>query len=107
MSDFKRYESLTKSCLVDWQNEIKKMRSCNWPYWKIAEWLELEKELNIHKDTIRKFCKRRNIKKGSSEPKVLKSGRPQSAPAHEPRQPALEGKEFEFLPEDEKPIHVH
>lgn len=42
------------------------MRSANWPYQKIAQWLLKEKGCRAHKDTIRKFCLVRMIKKETS-----------------------------------------
>ena len=109
---FEPYEPPNQSRLEKWKPEIQKMRSLNWPYHKIAKWLEEEQQCKVHKDTIRKFCIVRKIKKGSSvmdrDVHASSSSTFQSAQKKiSPKGRESSKRKFSFTKEDEKPIDIH
>lgn len=61
---FEAHENPNRSQIERWRAEIITMRSLNWPYHRIAKWLEDEHGLSVSKEAVRKFCRVRNIEKG-------------------------------------------
>ena len=64
-SKFEFHESPYRSRLEKWRSEITAMRSQNWPYSRIVEWLALYAQISVTKEAVRKFCLVRGIQKNS------------------------------------------
>jgi hypothetical protein len=63
--DFPPHQRPNVSRLETFRSEIAAMRSSNWPFRKIAEWLRENGHLAVSKEAVRQFCKVRHI---GSEP---------------------------------------
>lgn len=57
-----------RSRLEEWRKEVTAMRAANWPYSRIAEWLQEEKGVGISREAVRQFCAVRGILKGIPNP---------------------------------------
>ncbi len=100
--EFEPHENPNRSQIEKWRAEIISMRSLNWPYHRVAKWLEDEHGLSVSKEAVRKFCRVRNIGKGQGLP-VLPP--PQRPPSRVEKQP--EEKLFKFGEEDaERAIRI-
>jgi hypothetical protein len=64
--EFQPYQTVNQSRLEPWRNQIAEMRSLNWPYQKIADWLAQEAEVFVSLQAVHQFCKVRGIVKGSA-----------------------------------------
>ena len=66
---FEPYQAINQSRMEPWRAEITQMRSVNWPYRKIAEWLADEAEIRVSLQAVQQFCKVRGItKSGGAKP---------------------------------------
>ena len=45
---------------------IVEMRRCRWPYRRVAEWLQVNRNVSATAETVRSFCRVRGIRKGAS-----------------------------------------
>jgi len=62
----KPYRHPNRSRLDEWYDQICQMRSLNWPYAKIVEWLLECHDFQVAEETVRRFCKRQGIIKGTN-----------------------------------------
>ena len=70
LEKFEPYQAANQSRMEPWRAQIEEMRQLNWPYRKVADWLEENCELKVSLQAVHQFCKVRKIKKGGvvSEP---------------------------------------
>jgi len=66
LEEFQPYQAINQSRLEAWRNQITEMRSLNWPYQKIADWLARETEISVSLQAVHQFCKVRGIVKGNA-----------------------------------------
>lgn len=85
------------SKLEKWRKEIAKMRSLNWPYQKIIDWLQHKEGYKAGRETLRQFCIVRGIRKGQQHRRSLQNA---SNPQSKPQQPIAK----KFTYKDNVPI---
>lgn len=64
LEKFEPYQASNQSRMEPWRTQIEKMRQLNWPYRKVADWLEENCELKVSLQAVHQFCKVRKIRKG-------------------------------------------
>ena len=64
LEKFEPYQAANQSRMEPWRVQIEKMRQLNWPYRKVANWLEENCELKVSLQAVHQFCKVRKIRKG-------------------------------------------
>ncbi len=79
------------------------MRKSRWPYRRIAEWLYHERHVSATADTVRSFCRVREIQKGTSAAQRSKPSR-SSKPVRPEQQQGDDGKIFDF--DESKPMET-
>ncbi len=106
---FEKHKRPHTSILEEWWDEIEAMRTQEWPYRRIADWLRNNKEITISAEAVRQFCKVRDISKGNSE------RQPKARPSRTPTKPLKQNRYpkpktpvkriFEY--DDTEPIDIH
>jgi hypothetical protein len=61
LMDFPPHQRPNVSRLESFRSEIAAMRASNWPFLKIAAWLDEHHQINVSKEAVRQFCKVRGI----------------------------------------------
>lgn len=96
------HKNPNRSRLEEWRGDIISMRSLNWPYHRIAKWLDDEHGLAISKEAVRKFCRVRCIRKEVPSPSEAPVRQMQRIQRHNEENP------FSFDEADaEKAIEIH
>lgn len=73
MMTFETHSIPLRSRLEEWREEVTAMRAANWPYSRIARWLQEEKGVSISREAVRQFCAVRGILKGNPCPSASPS----------------------------------
>ena len=96
---FEPYQAINQSRLEPWREEIIQMRSLNWPYRKIAEWLAEESEITVSLQAVQQFCKVRGITKGggAKPPPPIRKSEPRRTTTRTTKRKTL----FEYTGEDQ------
>ena len=63
---FEPYQAVNQSRLEPWRSQIVEMRSLNWPFQKVANWLKQHAGIVVTLQAVHQFCKVRGIAKGSA-----------------------------------------
>ena len=64
--DFPQHQRPNISRLETYRSEIVAMRSSNWPFLKIAAWLDEHHQITVSKEAVRQFCRIRGIDRNQS-----------------------------------------
>ena len=64
---FERHRDVRLSRLEPHRVAIAKMREQGWPYRKVVTWLSEERQIQVHHETLRRFCVLRKILKHRGE----------------------------------------
>ncbi|MGC6458464.1 MAG: hypothetical protein ACON4R_08825 [Akkermansiaceae bacterium] len=96
---FEPYQATNQSRLEPWRGEIVQMRSVNWPYRKIAEWLIEEAGITVSLQAVQQFCKVRGITKGGGAklPPPIRKSEPRRTTTRSAKRRTL----FEYNGEDQ------
>lgn len=93
--DFPQHQRPNVSRMENFRSEIAAMRSSDWPFQKIAEWLRENRQLEVSKEAVRQFCIVRGINKATAPPQSVNNRIPPASP----KQPLVK---FEY--DESKPI---
>ena len=102
--NFEAHQRPNLSRLESWRDEITAMRAAQWPYRRIAKWLQEEQLHQVSATAIRNFCLIREIPKGGTKEPTKPKPERQSLPK---RKPVASPEKKKFTYDDSGPIALN